>query len=87
MGFGMYGEAEVEVDMTLTPPEVTRADFIAIYAGSVTGMYVCVHIYTHVCMYVCMYVFMVLQNYHARMCMCVCMYEYLCMYVCIHVFT
>ena len=40
MGFGMYGEAEVEIDMTLTPPEITRKDLVAIYARSVRGMYV-----------------------------------------------
>ena len=81
MGFGMYGEAEVEVDMTLTPPEITRADFIAIYAGSVTGMcthlcmcvlYVCMYVCMYVCVYVCIHINVCmhsffLRNYHACM--------------------
>ena len=50
MGFNMYGESEVEIDMSGTPPEITQKDLIAIYAGSVTGMYVCMYVRISVCM-------------------------------------
>eukprot|EP01035_Chromulina_nebulosa_P028386 gene28386-37468_t len=31
----MYGESEVEIDMSGTPPEITQKDLIAIYAESI----------------------------------------------------